>query len=180
MLSKHQPKPKPAPRDPDDPNGEIKLLAGERRMLTVLVQRYPVRLTRYQLGLLAGFTPRGGTFKNYFGSLRRHGLIVEDGGETEPTDAGMSFLDEVPPAPSTTEELQEMWKQRLLKGEREMLDVLIEEYPTELTREELGERVGRTFSGGTFKNYLGTLRRNGLAKVEGDSVRASETLFMEA
>ena len=59
-----------------------------------------------------------------------------------------------------------------------MLDALVAAYPGWLTREQLGERAGFTPSGGTFGTYLGTLRRNGLATVEGDTVRASETLFI--
>jgi hypothetical protein len=40
----------------DDPQ----LKAGERRMLETLWKRYPTKLTRAQLGTLAGFTPSGG------------------------------------------------------------------------------------------------------------------------
>lgn len=35
-------------------------------------------------------------------------------------------------------------------------------------------------SGGTFSNYLSSLRTNGLAEVQGGMVRAGETLFIEA
>jgi hypothetical protein len=43
-------------------------------MLMVLVQRYPMKFTRTQLGTLAGYTASGGTFGAYFGALKRHGL----------------------------------------------------------------------------------------------------------
>jgi hypothetical protein len=40
-------------------------------MLETLARRYPLRVTRAQLGTLAGFTPSGGTFATYFGTLKR-------------------------------------------------------------------------------------------------------------
>jgi hypothetical protein len=60
-----------------------------------------------------------------------------------------------------------------------MLSILVEAYPGELTREMLAEASGYEVTGGTFSTYLGVLRRNGLIAVDGDSVRASETLFLE-
>ena len=70
--------------------------------------------------------------------------------------------------------LLELWR------ERKMLDELVAVYPGALSREELGERAGYTASGGTFGAYLGTLRRNGFAEVESDTVRASGALFLIA
>jgi len=93
----------------------------------------------------------------------------------------MDFLGaDVPPRPQTTEELLELWRGVLRGGERKMLDELIAIYPAALTREDLGERAGYTASGGTFGTYLGTLRRNGLIEVNGNEVRASETLFLSS
>jgi hypothetical protein len=57
------------------------LRAGERKMLAVLAQRYPMKFTRVQLGTLAGYTASGGTFGAYFSTLRRHGLVQDVGGE---------------------------------------------------------------------------------------------------
>ncbi|MCL4299498.1 MAG: hypothetical protein KJ077_27430 [Anaerolineae bacterium] len=168
--------PPPAPKrtDPDIPQ----LRAGERRMLETLARRYPLRVTRAQLGTLAGFTPSGGTFGTYFGTLKRAGLIEESSGEIQVTQAGLDYLGyTTPPAPQTTEEILAMWREALRAGERKMLDELVAVYPSPLSREELGTRAGFTASGGTFGTYLGTLRRNGLVEVEGDQVRANETLF---
>ena len=82
--------------------------------------------------------------------------------------------------PSTTRELVAMWKDKLEKlGERKMLDILVKEYPAGLSREKLGEASGYTASGGTFANYLGTLRRNRLISINNHSIQASDTLFPE-
>ncbi|HEX9370393.1 MAG TPA: DUF87 domain-containing protein [Roseiflexaceae bacterium] len=158
---------------------EPSLRAGERRMLQVLARHYPMKVTRAQLGTLSKFTHTGGTFGAYFSTLKRNGLIKETDGEVQITRVGLDYLGaDVPPRPQTTEELLELWRSVLRTGERKMLDELVALYPQALTREELGERAGYTASGGTFGAYLSTLRRNGLVEVDGDEVRANETLFL--
>jgi hypothetical protein len=164
--------------DPDDSDVH-RLPAGALRMLKALASRHPLKLTRAQLGTLAGFTPSGGTFGNYYGLLKRARFIEELGqGTVEITESGLDAAGEIPEAPETTEEILAMWRRNLPAGAAKMLDVLVEIHPDGLTREELGERSGFTASGGTFGNYLGLLRRNELAEVQGTEVRASETLFL--
>lgn len=164
---------------PAESGDKVTLLAGERRMLEVLAQFHPGTRTKSQLGALSGYTPSGGTFGNYFGTLRRNNLIKEDmSGAIVITEAGLDwFGPNRPEAPTSIEELLEMWRGKLLAGERKMLDVLVAKYPDKISKEDLGEETGYTASGGTFGNYLGTLRRNALATVEKEDVKASDTLF---
>lgn len=153
---------------------------GARRMLQCLAQRHPLKLTRAQLGTLAGFTPSGGTFGNYFGMLKRFSFLIESSnGDVEITSSGLNYVgSDVPPAPATTAETLTLWRERLPAGAARMLDILADLYPRSITRQDLGEQSGFTASGGTFGNYLGTLRRNGLVEVNGESVSASRTLFI--
>lgn len=58
------------------------------------------------------------------------------------------------------------------------LELLVELAGEPIAKDELADRVGMTVTGGTFQTYLSTLRRNGLAEVEGGMVRASESLFI--
>jgi uncharacterized protein len=67
-------------------NDELQLRAGERRVLQTLAQRYPTKLTRAQFGTLAWFTPGGGTFGTYLGTLRRSGLIEADGKQVQASE----------------------------------------------------------------------------------------------
>jgi uncharacterized protein len=152
---------------------------GARRMLQVLAQRHPVKLTRAQLGTLAGFTPSGGTYSNYFSLLKRGAFITEaSNGDIEITSRGIVYLGvDVPPSPTTTAETIEMWKERLPAGASKMLDILVDSYPHSITREELGERSGFKASGGTFSNYLSVLRRNTLVEISGQYLKASDNLF---
>lgn len=173
----------PLPVAPTQPasngNDAIKLKAGERRILEMLARRYPTILTRTQVGTLSGFTTSGGTFGNYFGTLKRNNFLVEENGGVLITAEGFDYLGLVePPVPQTQEEVVDMWASALKAGERKMLDVLLGHYPDWMTREELGEASGFTYTGGTFGNYLGVLRRNGLAETEGSMVRAGDALFI--
>lgn len=61
-----------------------------------------------------------------------------------------------------------------------MLDARIAARPEPMTRAELTAAAGLEPSGGTFGTYLSALRRNGLADVEDDAVRAAEVLFLRA
>lgn len=169
----------PAAR-PAATDSDTALRTGERKMLQALAQRHPARYTRAQLGTLSGFTPRGGTFQTYFGTLKRAGFIIETNGEVEITTEGLAYVgQDVPPAPATTAEMLAMWRARLRAGESKMLDTLVEVHPEGMSRSVLGQLSGFTASGGTFQTYLGVLRRNGLVEVRGDVVRASDTLFLD-
>jgi len=181
------PTPKPIPKQmklvvPDKSDeGNEPLVAGERKMLGVLAQFYPGVRTRAQVAQLAGYAASGGTFGAYFGRLRRFRYIEEKGDNVQITQEGLSFLGEdAPTAPSSTAELLEVWRKKLIAGERKMLDVILEAYPEAVSKEDLGEKSGYTASGGTFGAYLGTLRRNDLVDVAGNLVRASESLFQFA
>lgn len=157
----------------------VPLRAGERKMLQTLARRVPLKVTRAQLGTLAGFTPSGGTFSTYLGTLKRAGLVVETSGEVTVTPVGLDVAGVTPTQPQTTEEVLALWRGALRAGKRKLLDALVAVYPRQLPREELAARAGFAASGGTFSTYLGTLRRNGLADVAGDDVRASRTLFID-
>jgi len=156
------------------------LKAGARRMLHTLARHHPMRVTRPQLATLSRFKVTGGTFNTYYSTLRRAGLLTEHGGLIELTDAGRAAAGVSTTAPASTAELLDQWRTALKAGARTMLDLLIDAHPDALTRDELAQRAGYEISGGTFNTYLSTLRRNGLAEVTGDTVRADDVLFLTA
>jgi hypothetical protein len=171
------PAPRAAPgRRPAD--GEPSLRRGERLILEVLARSRPARRSRAQLGTLAGFTPSGGTFGTYWGVLKRYGFVEEGrDGLASITDAGLAAIGEAADAPpQTREEVIETWRRALRAGERAMLDALLAA-PAGLSREQLGAQTGFAASGGTFGTYLGVLRRNGLAEVDGDLVRPGDAIL---
>jgi hypothetical protein len=157
----------------------VELRAGARRMLETLARHHPMKVTRAQAATLSAFKVTGGTFRTYWNVLKRAGLIEEDGKEVSVTAAGLLEAGVTPANPMTTEELLDMWRGALKAGARTMLDQLVAIFPDALTPDELAERVNMVPSGGTFRTYLGTLRRNGLVEFDGSYYRASDALFIE-
>jgi hypothetical protein len=71
-----------------------------------------------------------------------------------------------------------MWRTTMRRSERAMFDALVDAYPRQLTRDELAAAADLTTTkSGTFTTYLSHLGSNGLADVDGQGVRASDTLF---
>lgn len=176
-------KPRTAPKPVETLVGEeeTSLVAGERKMLGILAQFHPGNRTRSQIAQLSGYTASGGTFGGYFGKLRRLGYILEQGDKVTITQLGLDYFGgQVPETPGSTEELVSLWKDKLIAGERKMLDAVLSCYPEGITKEELGEKAGYESSGGTFGGYLGTLRRNDLIVIDGDVIKASESFFQFA
>ncbi len=170
----------PSPEQPHHDNSEVAppLKAGARRMLDTLASHHPMQVTRAQLATLSRFKVTGGTFSTYYSTLRRNGLLTENYGLVSLTDTGRAATGTSTAAPASTAELLDQWRTALKAGARTMLDLLIDAYPDTLTRDELAQRAGYEVTGGTFNTYLSTLRRNGLADIAGDTVRANDVLFL--
>lgn len=164
-----------------DGSGEtLDLGFGPLKILQKLAAIYPIKVTKVQIGNLCDYTASGGTFGNYWGTLKRNGLVIEQNGEAAITQAGFDYLG-IPPRdiPADSTELIAMWYSVLGAGERRLLETLLNAYPDAMSKEALGEATGYTASGGTFGNYWGTLRRNKLVRVDADGVRADgQTLLL--
>ena len=153
------------------------VVGGALRMLQVLASRYPMTFTKSQLALLANMSPKSGTYGTYLSLLRSQGLI-EVGAEVSITEEGINYLGAEKPQPQTQEEVLDMWRSNLTGGARRMFDVLVDEYPRQVDKAELGERTDMSYNSGTFGTYLSLLRRNGLVEVAGIHVRANPNLFV--
>lgn len=176
-----RPAPQPTAGSSDSENGPLVLGGGALKILQKLADIYPIKVTKVQIGNLCDYTASGGTFGNYWGMLKRNGLVVEQNGEVAITQAGFDYLGVAPrEIPADSQELIAMWYSVLGAGERKLLEVLLDIYPQAISKEQLGEATGYTASGGTFGNYWGTLKRNGLVRVDADGVRADgDTLLLD-
>lgn len=166
---------------PKTSNGNVNLRAGARRMLAVLVQWYPSGRTESQVAAQVQMKKTGGTWAAYKSDLRNGGYFeVRGDGLWYATEDGRAAVGaDAPDMPSTTEEVVALWGEKLRKGAREMLDVLVSHKGRNISREDLGAAVNMESSGGTFSAYLSDLRQAGLILVDRDGVRANrETLFL--
>lgn len=149
--------------------------AGAMKMLSWLAGAHPDFLTKHRIATLSGFSPKGGTFSEYLSALRRNGWIQTIGDKVRITDEGLANSEsaEFP----SGEQLIEMWSNKFKKGVAKMLRIICENYPNPISREELGDESGFSYTGGTFSEYLSKLRRNNLIKVEGEEITASSEFF---
>lgn len=181
-----QPRPNPQPAQRPAQAGGARpsadgppLKAGARRILDAAARSHPLRLTQSQIGTLSKFKTSGGTFAAYKSALRTAGYItIDNDGFWTVTPTGLVAAGVDGSDPLTVDEVLDRWRQALKKGARDMLDALIDRYPNPMTRAELGDALGMTYSGGSFNAYLSTLRSNGLIVVDGQDVTASDTLFL--
>ncbi len=147
------------------------LKRGARTMLEALATAGPGgTLSRQALSTRAGIK-MGGTFSDYLSALRTRGLVAEHSASTVTiTQAG---LDLVGPdvTPLTRARVLARHASRLKAGARRMFDVLAHRAHT---RAELAEKAGIKM-GGTFSDYLSSLRTAGLIEESGGFVQWSDT-----
>lgn len=151
----------------------------DEKFLVVLWRQSGAKTTRRQLGALAGYSPKSSTFANYVSSLRVRGFVSVDSGLVSITEAGTAALGRTSKAaPITREQLVESWCRMLGGRQAQMLRILVEQYPRDLTRSELAERAGLSPTSSTFANYVSELKTNGLAIVKGGVVKANAEELM--
>jgi hypothetical protein len=104
------------------------------------------------------------------------GLVDATGGAIRATDAGVDALGaDFEPLP-TGKALQKYWLEKLSGGERAILEVLLQAYPSAVPRDEISERTEyKRSSRDTYIQRLGA--RKLVESVGRSAVRASATLF---
>lgn len=154
-------------------NRRDKLLAGARRILSVLRQWDPEKKSRDQIVVLAGVTAR--SLKDYLSLLRRRSYITESGQMVGLTNEGLDAAGDAEDRPQTTEDLLEYWRPKIGAGAARVLDVLVANPDESFAREDLLEPANVTLR--SIKDYLSILRRARLIDEPSGRVKASETLF---
>lgn len=154
----------------EQPVGEVP--SGCSKPLAVLAAVYPGGMTEAQWATAAGYKRTGGTWKEYRSRLKRADMIEQRGGLYYATDLGASSAGEVELPPAAGPELARWWGERI-SGTPRLIEVLIEAHPRPLTRNELGDRLAMVPTGGTFKEYISRLKRNGIATERDGELRLS-------
>ncbi len=174
-VGKEMPAPTPTIQPAQPIHDEKPLANGVQRILTVLSSRYPMTFTKSQLATLARLSARGGAYIRYLSQLKNEGYINIDNNRIALTKEGLATTGTLP---QIAEQPIDMWRGNLSGGARRIFDFLVASYPAGFTRDDIGDQVGLTARGGAFGRYLSILRNNGLIDVEGNRIKASETLFL--
>lgn len=146
----------------------------ERNILIALAQRGKPS-TKNQIGILAGYAITSGSFNNSLSRLRTSGYVKGGNENIIITEDGLSVLGHYEPLPEG-QELQKYWISELGKAESAILNVLVNNYPQELTKEQIAEECGYAVTSGSFNNSLSKLRTLELAEGRKE-IKASESLF---
>lgn len=150
---------------------------GEMRLLKILAQRSPMRITRSQLGVLAGVKSTTGTFRTYMSKLKTSGMIEVSGDFVMASSAGIEASGEQPNSPASVEEVIEMWRKSLPAGVAKIFNTIIEAHPNWISRGEVAAALGISELTGTFRTYISILKSNKLIETEGANVKLSEDLL---
>ncbi len=132
------------------------LAKGPHALLKVLAQYAPSALDATRLGMIAGYSGKGGTFGVYMRSLKSVGYVEQSGDGFRITNAGEANVGPFDPLP-TGAALLKHWLDKLDKGPAAILQAVADAGGT-ISAEEAGQVAGYSSSGGTFGVYARKLR----------------------
>jgi hypothetical protein len=135
---------------------------------------------RDQLAFLSEQSPTSSGYANHLGALRSANLIDYPAkGRIALTDAGRAIA-VVENVPRTSAELQALVQRRLPPARWRIIETLIDAYPNDVDRAELGERAEQSPTSSGYANHLGALRSLGLLDYPNKGrVVATPALFLE-
>jgi uncharacterized protein len=141
--------------------------------------------SKQRIGLIAGYRVGkkiAGHYANTLGALRTAGLITYPAPSCAAlTNEGRSHAN-IPEIEPTTEALQAAIFAKLDGPERRVLQVVIDAYPGEISKRDIGEAAGYEVGAkvaGHFANLLGRLRSLGLISYPNPNmVKAESVLFL--
>lgn len=158
-------------------DNNLQLGKGERLVLIAIAQ-HPEGVDKEQITVLTGY--KRSSRDQYLQRLSQNGLCEVDksikGANIFITENGQAALgNDYNPLP-TGGELREYWLNRLGGGERTIFELIINEYPEPITRDEISEKT--EYKRSSRDQYLQRLAQRKLVNVlSGKRVKASDKLF---
>lgn len=145
---------------------------GERKILAALIQ-FPKGLERKQLTVLSGY--KQSARDTYISRLAQRGYVQVGQGSVTATSDGIDAMPDFQPLP-TGVDLQQYWMNRLPKGEKILLEILIQQYPVSVRRDYLSAIAH--YKQSARDTYISRLASKELLTISGPGeVKASENLF---
>jgi uncharacterized protein len=155
----------------------------QQRILDAIAWLETVGLSRARrtvVAFLAGQSPKSSGYTNNLGALRSMGLLTyPDSDSVELTNGGRTLAYKSS-RPATSEELQTAILGRLPRPQRNILQVLIDNYPSAVDRDAVAKIAGQSPTSSGYTNNLGALRSLGVIDYpDSKSVVALPVLFLE-
>lgn len=168
--------------EPDVELGGFSITRSKQRILDAVAALERLGISparRVNVAFFAGYTENG-HFNNMVGELRTNGLLdYPSGNMMQLTDAGGAIANADANAIQSLDDLHNTWLNKLSASEGKLLRVLLDRYPTAISRAELSAEAGYT-ENGHFNNMVGHLRTLGAADYpSGGQVVATGVFFPE-
>ena len=163
----------PSPGKPSD----VKLSKVEKKFLSVLVQRESKRTTRNQLAIFTGYSSKSSHVDNTISKLRTGGFVEGSADSLNITDAGVSALGSEYERLPQGRALINYWIAEVGKAPGAMLGILVNCYPTALTRDEVARIAGYSVESSHVDNSLSMLRTMELIDGDRKNLQAHANLF---
>lgn len=130
-----------------------------------------------QVGMVAGYAPKGGSFNRYLSTARSDGLIERDGGTLWLTPLG-SEVAVTEPQVITIAQLHRRILQ-VLSGEpkRKILRAIIDARAESIDTGAIADAAGYAGGGGSFNRYLSDLSRLGLITRSNGRINTTNVLW---
>ncbi|MDX6480984.1 MAG: hypothetical protein QOG85_1494, partial [Gaiellaceae bacterium] len=135
------------------------------------------RLARRELGVLAVVHQGGGSFDTYVSKLTAGGTAERTPDGYQLTDAGWTEARELPAL--NLDDVLAAWAAKLPGGAKRMFEVLRGEWPSIVTRDDLGARAGVSPAGGSYDTYLSKMVSPGVAERVAGGVKLNDVLFSQ-
>lgn len=148
-------------------------------MLTAAAMFHPKTISRARIAALSGLSSTSGSFGTYLSALRTEGFLTGGPDTFSITEAGINKVGEFEPLPTDPQVLIDMWCNNVgnSSGASRILREVGAIYPHSLSKQEVGERIGMSYTSGSFGTYLSQLRSRGLITVQNGEVKAADELF---
>jgi len=158
------------------------LTAAQKKILEALAKFKPVLedVPRPMVAAYSGVSSRSSGYRANISKLSTIGYIkYRVPGKIYLTEEGESLV-ETTQSPATTDQLQEMWMGLLSESRQNILKVLIEVYPNNISREELAERAGSSFSSSGYRANISAMSSMCILEYpEHGMICASKNVFIE-
>jgi hypothetical protein len=160
---------------------DFKLSAIQRRILKSLSDLLQVGLEFVPRPMLAAFSesrPKSSHFANSISGLKTLGLVEYGSSTVKITSEGLNFTTQ-DSAPITDDDLQGRWKNLLSALQKKIIDVVLEDYPSDISREDLAGRIDASSTSSHFANSISCMKTMGALIYSGAGrVMASKNLFI--
>jgi hypothetical protein len=146
---------------------------GEATILAAAIQFKDTGVSKQQLGVLTSY--KRSSRDAYIARLLQKGYVVVNNGMVFPSPDGMCAMPDAKPLP-TGKDLQDYWISKLPAGEKAVLQILIDKYPSAVDRNDIDSLTG--YKRSSRDAYLARLSaKNLVVEVSRGNVAASENLF---